>query len=88
MKGQIFVLKRSNGFCSIYVNGHNQNNLVSNFPLTDKAENLFDRVMQEFKNQAHNYDTICEIIFTDNEESFKSDLPKFYEYLGGLNNGR
>jgi hypothetical protein len=84
MKGQIYVLKRSNGFIGIYVNGHKQENLKSNFPITDRSSSLFDSIMREFKDQAHNHNTICEIIFTEDEENFKSGLPSFTDYLGSI----
>lgn len=81
MKGQIYVLKRSNGFIGIYVNGHKQENLASNFPADDNAVSLFDRVMTEYKWQANNLGTICDILFVDNEEDFKSGLPSFTDYM-------
>ena len=75
---QIFILKRSNGFIGIYVNGHKQENLASNFPQSMKADFLFDRVMFEVSNQSQP----CEIIFTEDEKKFKSGLPSLQEYLG------
>lgn len=74
MRGQIYVLKRPNGFCGIYVNGHQQKNLVSNFPLKDSAEYLFDRVMMEYKYQARENNCICDIIFCENAEDFEPSV--------------
>jgi len=83
MNGQIFVLKRSNGFVGIYVNGKQQSNLTNNFPADMKSEYLFDMVKLELKNQA-NKGIICDVIFTDEEESFKSNLPKLESFIENL----
>ena len=80
MKTKIYVLKRSNGFCGIYVNGKTQQHLESNFPLSDRGEYFFWNIIR-IQNQYKN----CEIIFTENEEEFKSNLPSLQEYLQGLN---
>lgn len=81
---QIYVLKRSNGFIGIYVNGHKQENLVSNFSSKDWSSILFDTVNNEWLKQCREFGNVCEILFTDDEEPFKSGLPSLEQYLGGL----
>lgn len=80
-KGKIYVLKRSNGFYGIYVNGTTQEHLACNDVLSTKTESFFNRIMLELKDQAKK-GLICEIIFTEDEDKFKSGLPSFQEYLG------
>jgi hypothetical protein len=83
MKGQIYVLKRSNGMCGIYVNGHRQQDLKGNFSLKDNSKFMFDRIMYEYNYQAHNNGIICDIVFTEDEDNFKSDLPSIEQCLKG-----
>jgi len=73
MKSTLHVVKRSNGCYGIYVDGK----LVSNSFLTDTAETLINLVLiraSELKERP-------DIIFTDDDTKFQSNLPKLEDYL-------
>lgn len=72
----IIVLRRTNGFFGIYVNGNKQENLVHNSSLTDRVEYFIDRLMVEISKYP---DAI--ISFTDKEDEYKSGLPSLEQYL-------
>lgn len=74
MKGKIFVLKRDNGFCGIYKDGKGQENLVSNSPMSDSMGQLVNSLLE--------YGDDYDIIFTDDNESFKTNLPSLSAFLG------
>lgn len=77
----IYVLKRSNGFIGIYVDGKKQENLTSNFSQRDHSDVMFSHIAYEINkivNEGNNY----QMIFTTNEEEFRSNLPTLSEFLG------
>lgn len=75
---KISVLKRSNGFYGVYVNGNRQENLYSNAPLTVSVDLLFNTI--EMASRGHEK---VDIEFTCDEERFKSGLPSLQDYLLG-----
>lgn len=80
----IYILKRSNGMMGIYVDGKTQQHLVSNYSQKDTSRFMFDRLSYEVeKTIKSGYD--YKIIFTTNEEEFKSNLPSLAEFLQGYN---
>jgi len=73
----IYVLKRSNGFFGIYVNGKEQEHLRTNSTLSMSAECLIDTVLCEMKTLVG----AVSIWFTEDESEFKSNLPKLEEFV-------
>lgn len=76
MTNTITVLKRSNGMFGIYVNGCKQSDLVCNSSLRDSTEYFINRLMMETARYPE-----AKIVFTDNEEPFRTGLPSLEDWL-------
>jgi len=73
----IYILKRSNGFYGVYVNGKQQEHLKTNSPLSMPAKYLIDKVLHEMKKIVGP----ITILFTDDESEFQNDLPKLEDIV-------
>lgn len=69
-----YVLRRSNGMIGVYADGKKQENLLINMSQRDDAGLLFDAVLWRPGNK---------VIFTTDEEPFRTGLPGLKEYIRG-----
>lgn len=83
LKTPVYVLKRSNGFYGIFVGGKKQENLQCNSCLKDHSNYMFDYIKYELDKLVKNK-IEYEVVFTTNEDEFKSGLPSLEQYLTSM----